>query len=246
MNATASTIRFLPFLLAAGLALACSKDGVAGASPAEKAGPAMNDPHSKTVTVLGTPVHVLEYGPATAPAVVLLHGAAFQAETWRETGTLERLAAEGRRAIAVDLPGHGRTPAARVEPVQFMNELLDALETGRVVLVSPSMSGRYALPYAMEHPGRLAGLVAIAPVGADALAPPAPARNIKVLAVWGEKDHLFPPSGAEELAARFREGRAVVIPGADHACYLDAPGAFHRSLSEFLAQVQPVAPPAPR
>ena len=184
----------------------------------------MNDPHSKVVNVAGTPVHVLEYGPATAPAVLLLHGAAFQAETWRRTGTLERLAAEGRRAIAVDLPGHGRTPSARVDPAQFVDALLEALEVGRVVIVAPSMSGRYALPFAMEHPGRLAGLVAVAPVGADELDPPAPARNVKVLAVWGENDHLFP------------------APGADHACYLDAPEAFHQALSEFLAKVQPVAP----
>lgn len=36
---------------------------------------------------------------------MLLHGQAFQASTWQETGTLEALGGHGVRAIAVDLPG---------------------------------------------------------------------------------------------------------------------------------------------
>lgn len=45
--------------------------------------------------------------PCAAPpaaTVVLLHGQAFQASTWRDTGTLEALGAAGVRAVAVDLP----------------------------------------------------------------------------------------------------------------------------------------------
>ena len=38
-------------------------------------------------------VHVLEVGPATGRPVVLLHGARFGAETWRELGTLREIAA---------------------------------------------------------------------------------------------------------------------------------------------------------
>lgn len=46
---------------------------------------------------------------AAGPSVLLLHGASFQAATWEEVGTLALLQGRGLRAVAVDLPGHGRT-----------------------------------------------------------------------------------------------------------------------------------------
>lgn len=39
------------------------------------------------------------------PDVLFLHGQAFTSETWEALGTLALLAAEGYRAIAIDLPG---------------------------------------------------------------------------------------------------------------------------------------------
>lgn len=44
------------------------------------------------------------------PDVLLLHGQAFTSGTWQALGTLALLAAEGHRAVAIDLPG--RTESA--------------------------------------------------------------------------------------------------------------------------------------
>lgn len=39
------------------------------------------------------------------PDVLFLHGQAFTSKTWEALGTLALLAAEGYRAVAIDLPG---------------------------------------------------------------------------------------------------------------------------------------------
>src|SRR5688572_25069784 len=52
----------------------------------------------------------LEAGPEGGLPVLLLHGQRFHSKTWKELGTLDRLAKEGFRAIALDLPGFGASP----------------------------------------------------------------------------------------------------------------------------------------
>jgi pimeloyl-ACP methyl ester carboxylesterase len=42
---------------------------------------------------------------ASAPMVLLLHGAKFNSDTWMTTGTLPLLHEQGYKAMAVDLPG---------------------------------------------------------------------------------------------------------------------------------------------
>lgn len=47
----------------------------------------------------------------------------------------------------------------------FLERILEELGLRRPVLVSPSMSGRFALPFLLLRGDRLAGFVPIAPVG---------------------------------------------------------------------------------
>ncbi len=49
------------------------------------------------------------------PPLLLLHGYADSADTWRLT--LDRLARANRRAFAVDLPGFGRADALEPDPI---------------------------------------------------------------------------------------------------------------------------------
>lgn len=215
--------------------------------------PTMGAIQERRVDVAGRSVRVLAAGPSAAAAgvaVLLLHGQAFSAETWREAGTLQALATAGHAAIAVDLPGHGGTGGAPL-PAAARGDFLDALvralglggASSRLVLVSPSMSGSYAMPY-LEARGGVAGWVAVAPVGvagfservaalpADA---GAPLRRLPVLAAYGERDARRPD--ADALAAALPRCRVAVIAGAGHACYLDDPAAWHRELLAFVAAV---------
>jgi pimeloyl-ACP methyl ester carboxylesterase len=196
---------------------------------------------SRVVPILGGDVHVLEGGPAGAPAVLLLHGQSFRAATWEETGTLAALAAAGRRAVALDLPGYGDSPANDVDAAALIGATLAALALERPVLVSPSMSGRFALPFAIAHPDRLAGYVPIAPAGVSLFAAELERATAPALVVWGERDHVRPVAEAEELATLLPDAELAVLAGCDHACYLDDPDAFHARLLAFLDRVQPVS-----
>lgn len=191
----------------------------------------------RTIEVGGTPVFALEAGDADAGTVVLLHGGRFSSATWRELGTLDRLAAAGLRALAVDLPGFGRTPASELAPADFAVRLLEAVGSEPPVLVSPSMSGRFSLPLLAARPEALGGFVAVAPVGIPEHASRLDEVTVPALLVWGREDRVIPLEQATRLAASLRRSRTVVLEGASHPCYLDQPERFHQELVDFALQV---------
>ena len=107
------------------------------------------------------------------PPMVLLHGYADSADTWRQT--LAVLGREGRRAIAVDLPGFGT--ADRLAPTTILPQLdrfAAALthyaagpEREPVLVVGNSLGGCVALRMAEHHGEELAGVVGVAPAGLE-------------------------------------------------------------------------------
>jgi abhydrolase domain-containing protein 14 len=174
-------------------------------------------------------------GPEGGLSVLLLHGASFDSGTWEELGTLKRLADAGYRAVAIDLPGFGKSKTVRAAPNTFLAELLPKLEIGRPVVVSPSMSGRFSFPLLAVHPESVTGFVPVAPVGALQFARRNQDHPVPALVVWGERDRTFPPSQAVVLAGAFRDAKVLILPDARHPAYLDQPDAFHEALLEFLA-----------
>lgn len=185
----------------------------------------------------GTPLFREVAGPKAGRPILLLHGGAFSSATWKELGTIDALAAAGHRVFAVDLPGFGKSPANRGDLSTFAVDLLAHLKIDRVVLVSPSMSGRVSFPLVLNHPDRLAGYVPIAPVESVQYAKRLKNSPVPALVIWGEHDKVFPPAQATSLAASFKKAEVLILPGARHPAYLDQPKMFHDALLKFIAQL---------
>lgn len=177
------------------------------------------------------------------PAVLLLHGQAFTSSTWQALGTLELLAAAGHRAVAIDLPGYGDSPPAGMLGTQqgraaFLLYVIQQLGLHRPVLISPSMSGRFALPFLLAHSEQLAGFVPIAPVGTrEYSAVQYQQVQTPTLILYGDRDTGLGHQALQSLQ-HLPKHRVVVLPGAGHACYMDKPEDFHRALLGFLGQLQ--------
>jgi pimeloyl-ACP methyl ester carboxylesterase len=109
-------------------------------------------------------MHVVDRGGAE-PAVLMVHGYCQSSAYWAPT--LERLAAAGARALAVDLPGFGAS--ARLAGPYTMEAYADGLAAlvaarglGPVVLVGGSMGGVVAQHVTLRHPSRVARLLLVA------------------------------------------------------------------------------------
>jgi len=188
------------------------------------------------VEVGGARVRVLESGPAEGRVLLLLHGARFTADTWRELGTLERAAAQGLRAVAIDLPGYGSSPPGELAAEDFLAALVEALELDPPVVVSPSMSGVFSLPFVLDHPERVAAFVPVAPAGLARYGARLREIAVPTLVIWGSDDRVFPLSAGEELARAVPGARWLRLEDASHPCYLDAPEKFHSWVLQFAAE----------
>ncbi len=186
------------------------------------------------VTLSGKRLHLLGAGDPDAPTVLLLHGARFSAETWRELGTLELLARQGYRALALDLPGYGQSEASDLAPGKVLSTLLPLLIQRPVAVVSPSMSGRFSFPLVVDRPSYVAGFVPVAPAAIDRYAPQLEGSRVPTLIFWGRDDRLVPLKQGEKLNRVLPDSQLVVLDDASHPCYLDKPVDFHRELLQFL------------
>lgn len=130
----------------------------AGAPPAR---PPTDAPSARLVATSRGRIFVDDGGRGGLP-VILLHGAGGDHAIW--AAQLEHLR-RARRAVAVDLPGFGRSdpprgddyaPAALGEDV---GRVADALGISRFVLVAHDFSATIAIAYAARHPLRVAGIL---------------------------------------------------------------------------------------
>jgi pimeloyl-ACP methyl ester carboxylesterase len=128
------------------------------------------------------------------PAIVFVHGAALDHSVWQWQSRY--FAHHGHAVLAVDLPGHGRSPGALRTTIEALADwiaaLIDAAGLQRASVVGHSMGSLVALDTALRHGDRVARLALIGasipmPVGEAFLAAArdnSPA-GIEMETVWG-------------------------------------------------------------
>ncbi len=98
----------------------------------------------------GTPVAYIDEG--TGPATLFIHGVFLSADLWAPTIDL---ITQPRRAIAVDLPAHGLTPATSDMSLPALADLLaglcDRLADGPLDIVANDTGGALAQVFAVRH-----------------------------------------------------------------------------------------------
>jgi pimeloyl-ACP methyl ester carboxylesterase len=130
-------------------------------------------PWLRSLSLEGRRVNFVDYPPASGAdpslePVVFVHGLGGCWQNWLEN--IPRVAAEGRRALALDLPGFGESemPASSISISGYgrtVNALCDALDIGEAVFVGNSMGGFISAETAIQFPARVARLVLVSAAG---------------------------------------------------------------------------------
>ncbi|XP_048055123.1 protein ABHD14B [Megalobrama amblycephala] len=173
--------------------------------------------------------------------VLLLHGIRFSSENWLKIGTLETLAAAGYRAVAIDLPGLGQSKAAeapapvgQLAPAVFLRQVCEGLNTGPVVIISPSLSGMYSLPFLFQHSEQVKAYIPVAPICTEKFsAEQYSSIQTPALIVYGDQDTQLGEVSLSNLS-HLPNHKVVVMKGAGHPCYLDDPETWHKAILAFL------------
>jgi pimeloyl-ACP methyl ester carboxylesterase len=170
------------------------------------------------------------------PAIVLLHAGVADRTMWAEH--LQPLADEGRRVVAMDLPGFGEAPEPPLlAPWDDVLETMDALGVERATLAGNSFGANVALRVAAVAPERVAGLVLVSASGRQQ--DPSP----RLQAAWD----------AEEAALERDDVEAAVAAVVDAWTLPDAPAALRdrvaamqrRAFETQLAAGEPEEAPDP-
>jgi haloalkane dehalogenase len=197
--------------------------------------------------VAGLRMHYVDEGPREAPVVLMLHGEPSWSYLYRKL--VPPIAAAGRRAIAPDLVGFGRSDKPRRREdytyqrhVDWLRELLfERLDLRDLLLVCQDWGGLLGLRLVAEHPERFAGVVAantLLPTGDD---PPTAAFES-----WLEFSQKVPdfPTG------RILDGATTTALSEDVRAAYDAPfpdESYKAGARQFptLVPISPDAPAAP-
>ena len=149
----------------------------------------------------------------------------------------------------------------RDSPVEYLTALFQVLKLEQVILIVPSMSGRFGLPFLVKHPELVSGFVPVAPIATESVSQ-SQLQSLQVnffsfflsfnsrielivcsffkvptLSIIGENDARLGRISLNNLKV-IPNFQNVVLKNAGHAAYLDEPEKFHNLLFNFAQKLQ--------
>jgi len=124
----------------------------------------MSAPADRTVTARGMSFHYVEWGAASAPPLLCLHGITQTAHSWDEVAAD---LARDYRVLCFDQRGHGDSSWARdgnytrQEMAADLDAITDLLGLRQFVLCGMSMGGINSIAFTATHPDKVAALIVV-------------------------------------------------------------------------------------
>lgn len=162
---------------------------------------------------------------------------AFTSKTWEEVHTYEALQNADINSIGVDLPGFGQSegPKMKENCDVFISDLIKSLQIDNVVLVSPSMSGKFANSYLLERnkeERKVVGWIPVAPQTTQTAAEFS-TLDVKTLISYGENDSMG-KRVSETVLNSIPNSQLYELKGGSHPCYRDNPTEWNERVVSFL------------
>ena len=188
------------------------------------------------IDVEGAKIRYLEEGKGKP--VIMLHGASFTADVWAKTGTIKAISDAGWKAIAIDMPGFGKSEKGNFSSISsFLSIFVDRLKVDSFVIMGASLGGKEALDYSTSHSERILGLILVGAVGVWLYEERLPKlRDKPALLIWGSEDTISPKENYETLIKYLKKSRLEII-GKIHPCYLEEPKKFNSAVVSFLKSI---------
>jgi len=192
----------------------------------------------KTEKLSGKKICYLEQ-PEGDKCALFLHGKSYTSENWLKLhhtiGDLYRLR---YKFYAFDFPGFGKSESNNVDPIDFIKTFIDNLNLKNVVLIGASMSGGFALRYAVKYPDNLRAIVAMAPAGIENEIKNLSKITIPALFMWGKNDNIVPPSLGNKLKKAIKNSELFIFKNLSHPFYFENEELFKTNLLKFLEKIE--------
>ncbi len=184
----------------------------------------------------GARIRYLEEGEGRP--VIMLHGASFTADVWTKTGTIGAISSAGWKAVAIDMPGFGKSEKGNFSSVSsFLSAFVNQLKFDRFVMMGASLGGKEALDYSTAHSEKILGLILVGAVGVWLYEERLPRLQDKpALLIWGSEDTISPKENYETLMKYLKKAKLEII-GKIHPCYLEEPEKFNSAIVSFLKSI---------